>query len=223
MADDRSTIPLRTFLKRKGFQCEGWGLGTNNAGKGLVQEFDEVSETWDLDTERTNNGEADVPALCDAMVRRVEERFADLGEPIILIGWSLGGFVARETARELPDKVRAVITIRSPVVGGPKYTLFAPLYARRGYDLDWVEEETINRHLAPITQPITSIYSKRDGIVGWKSSIDHWSPNVDHIEVSTTHMGMGINREVWDIIVKQLIELHEPNSSNKRASHKSSR
>jgi len=34
-------------------------------------------------------------------------------------GWSLGGFIAREYAREHPGHVRKVITLGTPVIGGP--------------------------------------------------------------------------------------------------------
>ena len=35
----------------------------------------------------------------------------DYGEPVSLIGWSLGGVYAREIAKEVPHAVRNVITL----------------------------------------------------------------------------------------------------------------
>ena len=54
--------------------------------------------------------------------------------------------------------------------------------------------------------PVTSIYSKLDGIVGWQASIDRHNPQVDHIEVRATHLGLGISPEVFKIIARKLAE-----------------
>ena len=44
------------------------------------------------------------------------------GQPVSLIGWSLGGIYARELAKELPDAARCVITLGTPFTGHPKAT-----------------------------------------------------------------------------------------------------
>ena len=62
----------------------------------------------------------DVPALIPQVVARTEALFERQGEPISLVGWSLGGVLAREVARERPETVRGVVTLGSPVIGGPK-------------------------------------------------------------------------------------------------------
>lgn len=83
-----------------------------------------------------------------------------------IVGWSLGGFIAREVARDLPNAIKSVVTMGSPVFGGPKYTSVAPVFRAREIDLDWTEEEIEKRFSNPIQSPITTIFSKRDGIVG---------------------------------------------------------
>jgi hypothetical protein len=45
----------------------------------------------------------------------------------------------RGAARERPAEVARVITLGSPVIGGPKYTAVADVYRRQGYDLDAIE------------------------------------------------------------------------------------
>ena len=201
---DRVTAPLRQFLKRSGYQAEGWGLGVNRAGIGLIEDLDDLSEHWPIDRSREHRGEASVPALCDRMAARVLQRSQDLGRPVALIGWSLGGYVAREVARDLPEQVACVITMGSPVVGGPKYTAAARFFRRLGQDLDWIEAEVQKRNVRPITQPITAIYSKSDAVVSWAAALDHDSPRVTHIEVNAAHMGMAFNPQIWGHVERAL-------------------
>ena len=203
-ASDSSMMPLRAFLKRRGYAPEGWGLGVNLGGKGKLTDLSQLSDRWAVDRDHTHKGEGEVPYMCDLMTERVKARADDLGRPISLIGWSLGGYIAREVARDLPNDVDRVITMGSPVFGGPKYTSAAPLYRKRDFDLDWLESEVLKRFDTPITQPITAIYSKRDGVVGWTAAKDNLSPNVNHIEVNCAHVAMGLNKEIWGHVLKAL-------------------
>lgn len=203
-ANDASTLPLRYFLSKNGFETEGWGLGLNTGGRGIIENLSELSDRWDVDRSRSQVGEAEVPALVDKVIERVHARAQELNTQIALVGWSLGGYIAREVARDLPDTVSTVVTMGSPVVGGPKYTSVAPLYRARGVDIDWIEEEIAKRYDRPIEQPVTAIYSKGDGVVGWQASVDHMSPNATNIEVKGSHMGLGLNARVWNIVLEAL-------------------
>ena len=176
-AGDSSTLTLRSYLRWLGHRPEGWGLGTNRG---------------------------DVPALLPAVVERLRECSQDAGEPVALVGWSLGGYLAREAARDEPALVRRVITLGSPVVGGPKYTTVGRLYARQGVDLDEIEAEVDARYDVPLERPVTAIYSKRDGVVAWKACIDERSPHVEHVEVRSTHVGLGFSPEVYTLIAERL-------------------
>lgn len=195
-ATDRSTWFLRRYLRKLDYRVEGWGIGRNLAGRGLIKNLDELSDRWDIDRNLQHRGEGGVPALCDVATDQVLARYAEVQMPITLVGWSLGGYVAREVARECPSEVQAVITMGAPVIGGPKYTAAAKAFARMGQDLDWIEAEVAKREVKPIQQPITAIYSKSDAVVAWQAAIDHHSPNVKHIEVNVAHIGMGFNSEV---------------------------
>lgn len=206
-ANDASTAPLRYYLTQHGFKCEGWGLGLNRGGRGLIKGFSELSDRWQVDDpDRPYNGEAEVPALIDSVHDRVVRQSEKYQAPYAMVGWSLGGFIAREVARDLPDTVKAVVTMGSPVVGGPKYTSIAGLFRRRGVDIDWIEDEINKRYDNPIRQPITAIYSKTDGIVGWTASVDHRSPNVRNIELNSTHFGIGVNAKAWAITLDALLD-----------------
>lgn len=201
---DFSTLLTRRYLKKHGISCEGWGSGRNLAGQGLINDLSELSETWDVSMDNEYNGEGAVPALCDKLTERVKKRVAELGQPVVLVGWSLGGYVAREVARELPQDVRSVITMGAPVIGGPKYTAAAPYFLKMGQDLDWIETEIKNRERTPITQPITLIYSKSDAVVDWRAAQDHNSPNVTTIEVDVAHMSMGFDLLVLNEVVNAI-------------------
>jgi len=203
-SDDRYLAPLRRYLSRKGFQSEGYGLGRNLAGIDLPHRLEDLSDRWQFSAKTDYRGEASVPYLCDRLIDRINKRHAETGLPVALIGWSLGGYLCREAARDLPEIVRSVITLGAPTIGGPKYTAAAALFRKRGTDLDWIEAEIKRRESVPIRQPITAIFSKTDGIVSWQACIDHYSEKVQHVEINGSHLGLGFNPSVWEHITAAL-------------------
>ncbi|MEH6569808.1 MAG: hypothetical protein V7709_12060 [Halioglobus sp.] len=176
-ASNRSTGLLRGYLSWLGYNVRGWQLGRNHGG---VQE------------------------LLPEVAAEVRNFHRDSSSKITIVGWSLGGVLAREVARDAPDMVSQVITMGSPIVGGPKYTSMGALYTRRGIDLDEIEAKLAAREITPISVPVTSIYSKRDGVVGWRASIDKYTAGAENVEVSATHLGLGICPEVFKIVARKL-------------------
>lgn len=170
--------PLASYLKFLGYDAATWGLGVNGG------DVDGLTEEFGIGVERMAKAD---------------------GAPVTLIGWSLGGVIARETARLFSDSVREVITMGSPLIGGPKYTSVGSLYARLNQlDMDTFEAEIHERNLIGLEQPITAIYSKSDGVVGWKAAIDVYNDQTKHIEVRSTHFGLGVNSKVWRIVADTL-------------------
>lgn len=178
MAGRLSMQPLAAFLRGIGYDASPWRLGQNHGGvEELVEEFR----------------------------AEVDERAAAAQRPVALIGWSLGGVVARETARLAPYTVSEVITMGSPIVGGPKYTAVGDYYARRfGIDLNEFEKRVDERNRLGLTQPVTSIYSKGDGVVDWRASIDTYNAHARNIEVSGSHFSLGLNVKAWRVIADAL-------------------
>lgn len=176
-AGDFSTLPLRQFLSSLGHRVSGWRQGANTG---------------------------DVPELIEHMTRQIQQEAEHAEEKIVLIGWSLGGYIAREVARGLPDQIEQVITLGSPVVGGPRYTRVAPLFVARGMNMDEVEAQVDALYETPLRVPVTAIYSKSDGIVAWQACIDEQSDGVEHVEVRASHIGLGISADVFEIISEQL-------------------
>lgn len=210
-SDHRYLKPLGTFLKQQGYQTEDWGLGFNLAGQNLKHTLADISSNWDItpkaDFDPDNyRGEGGVPYLCDLATKKISQRASELDNQVILLGWSLGGYIAREVARDLPNQVAHVITLGAPVIGGPKYTAAARYFNKKGFDLDWIESESRKRDQKPIQQVITAIYSKSDAIVDWRAMIDKVNPNVLHICVNSAHLGMGFSPNVWDLILRALAE-----------------
>ncbi|QCF27077.1 lipase family alpha/beta hydrolase [Hydrocarboniclastica marina] len=181
-AGDLSLKPLAMFLRRSGFNVRTWGLGLNDASMSRLY-----------------------PRVRD----RVRSEYERYGQPVILLGWSMGGVLAREVTRDHPEWVEHVITLGSPIIGGPKYTIFARLYQSRGRDLDQVEERIKARYRKPIERPVTALYSRTDGVVSWEACIDKWSPTVEHREVASSHIGMGFSRKVFDILLDLLDDVVE--------------
>ncbi len=178
-AGDASTLPLRTYLMSRGHHVTGWGLSLNRG---------------------------QVPEAVEFLVDRVERRAQRAGAPVALVGWSLGGVIAREVARQHPEAVDRVITLGSPVVGGPKYTIVARRFEEMGIDLDEIEREVAARAVLPSSVAVTAIYSRFDGVVAWQACIDPVNTHVEHLEVPTTHVGLGINHAVWRITAQRLAE-----------------
>ncbi|SNC66017.1 hypothetical protein SAMN04487881_1466 [Marinobacter sp. es.048] len=201
-AGDRAMAPLRYYLHRHGFKPEGWGLGVNKAGLDL--DHDPKNISWALTIDREIRGETGVPYLCDLMVERIKGFCRENGTRVSLIGWSLGGTIAREVARDLPELVDHVVTLGSPVIGGPKYTGAASYLAGRGLDLDWIEAEVERRSLIPLKPPISAIVSKTDGVVDWSAAVLPGDQKTRYITEDVAHLGMGINRRVMELVVREL-------------------
>lgn len=177
LADVRSMWPLREYLNYLGYEARGWGLGRN---------------------------EGNPEAIADRFLGRIDQ--LERGpRGLTLIGWSLGGVVARIVAMERPDVVREVITLGTPVEGGPKYTTAGSYYARKnGLDLDAFEQHVHQQNARGLDVPLTIIYSRTDAVVSWRAAIDRYNPQAKHIEVPGSHVGLGFNPKVWRIIAKTL-------------------
>ena len=177
--DASSMRPLGRYLAYLGYDVYEWGLGRN---LGHVNQYTQ------------------------SIGERLRELREELdGARVTLIGWSLGGVIARESARLFESCVREVITLGTPIIGGPKYTVVAGRFAEEGrLDLDEFEKEVHARNSIGLRQPVTSIYSRLDGIVGWRASIDTYNEHARNIEVNSSHFGIGAHGKVWRLIADTL-------------------
>ncbi len=177
LGDDRSSQPLIGFLRHLGHNAVGWGQGRNLG----VQSFD-------------------------------EDRFRESIKPLVtagngkvtLVGHSLGGIYAREIARSEPDRIAQVITLGSPFGRGRQNASHANrLYQRLNPQFNGGSRGDLLAVPPPV--PTTAIYTKADGIVNWRTSLQAGSNHhVHNIEVLGSHIGLNVNAAVWYWIAKKL-------------------
>jgi len=180
-AGDASTWALRSYLVAIGYRAMTWSLGRNMGYRTLGQAEQRL---------RT----------------RVEQIAQDSGSKISLIGWSLGGVMARQMAREHPELIRQVITLAAPFTGNPTATSVRPIYELlSGEDFnspDVLAAWKANRTPPPV--PTTSIYSRTDGICAWQNCLEVETDLATNVEVHGSHIGMPHNPVVFDIIANRL-------------------
>lgn len=179
MADDQSTVPLRRLLKDAGYRPHAWGLGRN------------IGPTR---------------AIVDGLQSRAEELAGRDDAPISVIGWSLGGLLARETAALRPECVDRVITLGSPL------NITDPVQSRASaiYDMfterhlpDYSFESWSARRATPEV-PLTSVYTRADGIVHWEACLIPESPRTENVEVYGSHCGLGANAAASYVVLDRL-------------------
>lgn len=166
-AGDASLAPLRRFLSRRGHDARGWRLGINRDDPAVTVE------------------------RCLARLRATAD---ESGRTVNLVGWSLGGIFARELGRDHPELVERVATFGTPIYG-PRYTV-----TRRAYSedqLNEIEREIDARYRRPLDRPLLAIHSPNDGVVDWRSCIDARTSGARNLAVTSTHLSMGIDPDVW--------------------------
>jgi pimeloyl-ACP methyl ester carboxylesterase len=178
VASDASTKMLRDFLRRRGYEVHGWGLGRNYGPR---------------------------PGVEEAMLAKIDALHARSGRTVSLVGQSLGGAYARLLAAQRPDAVRSVITLGSPVTGHPRSSNAWRVYEfTSGKSADdpkrW--QQITRRPLVPTT----SIYSRTDGVVAWQTSLEPTSENTESIEVVSSHIGMAVHPAVLFAVAERLAQ-----------------
>lgn len=161
LADDALTAILRTTLDKAGYRSFGWALGRNFGVR------EDIFERLD---------------------HRLDAIEAQISGPVSLVGWSLGGLIAREYAKHAPQRIDRVITLGSPFSGDLRANHAWRLY------------EAINRH--PVDRPPLAInlpekppvrtialWSRRDGIVAPASSCGVAGEADQQVEVDCGHVG----------------------------------
>ena len=186
IANDVSTAVLRRYLKRLGYDAHAWELGRNLGPRSIGREGEKLEA-------------------------RLHAIHANTGQKVSLVGWSLGGVMARLLARRAPDAVRQVITLGSPFAGSPRATNVWRVYQLlTGHRIDDAHTRAhLEEVAAPPPVPTTAIYSREDGIVAWQACREAGAPDTENIEVHGSHIGLGINPTVLYAVADRLAQSPE--------------
>ncbi len=179
LASDRSTVPLRQFLRLLGYDVRGWGLGRN---RGPTEE------------------------VLDQLPRALQDHVQRTGRAVSLAGWSLGGIFARELARLYPGQVRQVITLGSPFAQRERWGSYADGPYRQLSHLHAAAGRLPSRLQVarPIRVPSTSVYSRQDGIVSWQACVEPETALHENVEVRCSHLGFGVDPATLWLIADRL-------------------
>jgi pimeloyl-ACP methyl ester carboxylesterase len=174
IATDRTTMELRRAVAEAGFRVHPWRQGLN---KGATADIvDRLKHSLDL-----------------------------VGDdrPVLLVGWSLGGVFARELARAVPERVRAVATLGSPFSGDPRLNNVWKLYERiAGHPVD---QPPIPHTSEKPPVPTLAIWSRRDGIVAVRAARGLADESDKHVETTSSHMGFGVSRTGTRDAVREIV------------------
>lgn len=138
---------------------------------------------------------------------RVEKRLCEIydraGEPIALVGWSLGGVIARELAKRHPDKVSKVITLGSPFSGSPRANNGWRAYqAIAGHRVDEPEVDADVSVKPPVET--VALWSPMDGVVVPRSAAGKPGERDRAISVRCSHMGFVESAHSISTVLREL-------------------
>lgn len=140
-------------------------------------------------------------------VAQLEGRLSDIherhGEPIVLVGWSLGGLFARELAKRQPDRVAKVVTMGSPFSWSPRANnVWRAYHLVTGHR---VEEPPIKVELAgkPPVETV-ALWSPRDGIVHPRAARGLPGERDREVALRCTHMGFAYDPQAIAAVLREL-------------------
>ena len=167
LASDLSMAPLRRYLAELGYDAHAWRMGRNVRG---------------------------VAKMRSALRDRLAQIHADTGRKVSIVGWSLGGVYARDLALQAPEMVRNVVTLGSPFANDIRATNATRLYEALSGETVGGNPELEQAIAGDLPVPATSIFSKSDGIVNWRTCLLRPSATSENIEVYfASHVGIGVN------------------------------
>jgi pimeloyl-ACP methyl ester carboxylesterase len=167
LASDLSMAPMRRYLGELGYDSYAWKMGRNIGG---------------------------VSRMRASLRDRLAEIYENSGRKVSLVGWSLGGVYARDLALQAPDMVRYVMTLASPFTNDIRATNATRLYEALSGEAVEDNSELRTAIAGDLPVPTTSIYSRTDGVVNWRTCLVRPSEAAENIEVYlASHIGLGVN------------------------------
>lgn len=125
------------------------------------------------------------------------------GQPVALVGWSLGGLFAREIARQIPPAVSRVITMGTPFSGDRRANNAWRAYQLiTGHPVDSPPIACDFSAKPPV--PTIALWSPRDGVISPRSA-SGWPGERDRaIALRCSHLGFAGGREAILEVLRQL-------------------
>lgn len=189
MGSEVSLIGLELFLRNRGYAAETWGLGRNVG-------FHAKHAT--------------------ALEQKIRHLHHKTGRKVSLVGWSLGGVFALYGAHQVPECVRSVVTLGSPVTVDPEgsaspplikamYRLIAHPMGPAAHALQPRAKKLRERQTLPM--PLSCLYSLGDGVVPPQEATVEGDPaRHENIRVPGSHIGLGFNAVVLWIVADRLAQ-----------------
>lgn len=154
----------------------------------------------------------------DSIEARAESVAARSGRRLALVGHSRGGHFAKALAHRRPDLVEAVVSLGAgldtpfdvsiPTQAAVRAVRWVHVrttdrVARNGCFTDTCRCRFAHDYAAafPADIPLTSIYSREDGVVWWEACRVPYARNV---EVTGSHVGLAFNRKVYRAVAEAL-------------------
>lgn len=167
LASDLSMVPMQRYLRELGYDSHALKMGRNLGG---------------------------VKRMRAALRDRLADIHSSTGRKVSVVGWSLGGVYARDLALQVPEMVRCVVTLGSPFANDVRATNATWLYEALSGETVEDNAELRAAIAGDLPVPATSIYSRTDGIVNWRTCLLCPSDTAENIEVHlASHVGMGVN------------------------------
>ncbi|MBA2347000.1 MAG: alpha/beta hydrolase [Solirubrobacterales bacterium] len=184
LASDVTLSVMRGWLGRMGYEAHGCGMVAN------------------IDCSDRS---------CNRLHEQVVELHARTGRRVTVIGHSRGGHFAKALARRDPERMCAAISLGAGL--DTPFDISAPTQAavRAVRSVHARTSDRIARNgcftsdcrcrftedfsgVTPDEVPLTSIYSKGDGVVRWRAAV---VPYARCVEVTGSHVGLAFNRKVY--------------------------
>ena len=150
---------------------------------------------------------------------RLDARLADIhertGRKVALIGHSRGAHFAKALAHRRPERVAGVISLgagldtpfdislptKAAVVAGARRPGAAARAGLLHRALRLRLRAPLRRRRSRTDIPLTSIYSRGDGVVWWEACVVPYARNV---EVTGSHVGLAFNRKAYRVVAEAL-------------------
>lgn len=177
LSKDLDTDIFRDWLRRAGYDARSSGILLANTNPEIFEK---------------------------GIVKEIDRAYKYTGKKTHLIGHSLGGIMVRAIAAKRPEKIKSVTTLGSPLYGEPEEIIDRSVLMLANWLIPILRDrDRLAQRKREISQSLrhkgvrmTSIYTKRDGVVDWRYCVDP-DPDTENIEVTSSHAGLIFNHESY--------------------------